>query len=197
MIVAFSTSSSWSSVAAIDPSSGVKWRGSEFVPQGASGACLALLGRMMRELEFRLENADLFAADIGPGSFTGVRVAVTLAKTFGFQFGKQVAGATSFDLISTEWTVVLPSKKGEFFIREPGAIAFRSTKLPEEGFVGFGPGVETQTFPDAANFGRLQDRLIPCDATTFVPEYLIEPSISVPKKPYATQAGSSQAGSNG
>ncbi len=191
MILCFSTSSPWASVAAIDRESGVLWHGSEHAPQGASGACLALLSRMSAETNIVLEDAELFAADIGPGSFTGVRVGVTLAKTFGFLYGKPVAGATSFDLISVSQCVVLPSKKGEFFIRRPGQPPVRSVELPAEPYTGFGPDLANPTPPDAQNFICLLDHLEPRDAMSFVPEYLIEPSISIPKRPFASLGGAS------
>jgi len=188
VIVAFSTSSAWSSVAAIDRVSGVIWSGSENAPQGASGACLRLLERMAENSGVRVEDAEMFVADLGPGSFTGVRVGVTLAKSFGYLFDRPVAGATSFDLIAADRVVVLPSKKGEYFVREPGMTPFRTPELPEMPFIGFGPGIEPQTTPSAARFFEILDTLNPVDAMTFVPEYLIEPSISIPKKPFASNA---------
>ncbi len=189
MIIAFSTSSAQASVAAIHRESGLLWQGREHAPQGASGACLRLLEVMGQDAGLRIEDAELFAADIGPGSFTGVRVGVTLAKTFGYLYGKPVAGASSFDLISADGVVALPSKKNEFFVRRPGLTPYRTAELPFEPLVGFGPGIEPQTFPDAAGFFELLDRLVAVDAMSFVPEYLIEPSISIPKKPYASSLG--------
>jgi len=186
VIIAFSTSSLQASIAVIDRESGVLWQGCEIAPQGASGACLRLLEAMAQEAGLRVEDADLFGADIGPGSFTGVRVGVTLAKTFGYLYGRPVAGATSFDLISPKEIVLLPSKKNEFFIRRPGLPPYRSVELPIESFVGFGPGIERQVYPEAARFVDLLECLVPTGAMSFVPEYLIEPSISIPKKPFAS-----------
>ncbi len=189
MIIGFSTSSAWSSVAAIDPEKGVLWHGSENAPQGASGACLRLLEGMARESGLQLKDAELFVADLGPGSFTGVRVGVTLAKTFGYLFRRQVAGATSFDLISSKQVVVLPSKKGEFFVRKPGIEPIRQVELPEGPFIGFGPGIENQVFPSAARFYDILGQLVAKSAMEFAPEYLIEPSISIPKKPFVLNSG--------
>ena len=187
MIIGFSTSCAWSSVAAIDElTSTVLWQGALEAPQSASGACLALLQEMLAA-GLRLEDATLFCADIGPGSFTGVRVGVTLAKSFGFLYNRPVAGGNSFDLISRDLITVLPSKKGEFFVRVPGQDPVRTIDLPTESYVGFGPGVDPVTYPDAARFSLLVKDLIPVDAGSFVPKYLIEPSISIPKKPFAGQ----------
>jgi len=191
VILGFSTSSAWTSVAAIAATSGheVIWQGADLAPKGASAACLSLLDQLLDETGLTLEDAEMFLADVGPGSFTGVRVGVTLAKTFGYLYGRPVAGATSFDLISAEQAVVLPSKKGEFFVRIPGEQAIRQTALPETAYVGFGPPIQPETYPSAARFAALIERLTPKPAEAFLPDYLIEPSISTPKKRFASSVG--------
>lgn len=143
---------------------------------------------MRSELGIELDAFTLFAADIGPGSFTGVRVGVMLAKTFAWAQGKPVTGADAFDLIAPDRTVVLPSKKGEFFVRLPGEPPYRDTEAPADS-VGYGPEREPNVPPHAAGFARLLGRLEPSDPLTFAPAYLIEPSISIPKKAYRVVEG--------
>jgi tRNA A37 threonylcarbamoyladenosine modification protein TsaB len=183
LIVAFSTSSRVTSVALLGSDGTVAWAGSEHAPQRASGACISLLERALAETGARLEEATAFAADLGPGSFTGVRVGIVMAKTFAFVYGRPCIGADSFDLISPTGTVVLPSKKGEYFIRRVGEAPVRTTELPAEPYDGFG-FAGGDTFPDAARFAPLVSKLQPMAAEALVPAYLIEPSISVPKKPF-------------
>ncbi len=180
MIIAFSTSSPWASVAALAPDGRVLWQGRRNAPMQASGACL----EMIEEAAIDLTQVTAFAADLGPGSFTGVRVGIMLAKTFAWLYHRPTLGADSFDLIDPFGTVVLPSKRGEFFIRHLGSEPVRSTELPQGPFQGFGPGVEPVKLPDASNFGPILHRLEFRDAMELVPGYLIEPSISQPKKPY-------------
>jgi hypothetical protein len=188
VIVAFSTSSPWASVAAISENGVVLWEDAEEAPRRAGAACMAMVERLNER--FPLSSCTLFAADIGPGSFTGVRVGVTLAKTFGYVHHQPVAGADSFDLIAHDAVAVLPSKKGEYFVRRPGEAPFRTNELPDEPFLGFGPGIDPSLMPMARRFAFLLDRLEPTTAELFVPEYLIQPSISTPKKPYAQRGPS-------
>jgi hypothetical protein len=179
VIVTFSTSSPWASVAAISPGGEVLWQDQRLAPRNASAACFEILqGRS-------IEGADLFVADVGPGSFTGVRVGVILAKMFGFLTDRPVAGVTSFDLIDALGLVALPSKKGEYFVRVPGEAPFRTVELPA-GVIGYGDSFEEPRPPDAGNAARLLETLQPMSAEHFLPEYLIEPSISQPKRPFGT-----------
>lgn len=183
MTVGISTSSPWASVAAFASDGRLLWEAQEHAPQRASGACLLMLRRMQADLGVRLEEIDVFAADVGPGSFTGVRVGVMLAKTLAWSNGRMVAGADAFDLIAPDRTVILPSKKGEFFVREPGAAPYRDSLAPADA-VGYGTGVEDAVPPSAARFGAILDRLAPVDPLSFAPAYLIEPSISIPKRAF-------------
>lgn len=53
--------------------------------------------RALREADMRPEEADFFAAVVGPGSFTGIRIGVSAAKALAYAFGKPVKSVTSFD----------------------------------------------------------------------------------------------------
>ncbi|MCE5188268.1 MAG: tRNA (adenosine(37)-N6)-threonylcarbamoyltransferase complex dimerization subunit type 1 TsaB [Eubacteriales bacterium] len=51
---------------------------------------LPLLDELLEENGVSIENVDLFAVDIGPGSFTGVRIGVSLVNALAFATGKKV-----------------------------------------------------------------------------------------------------------
>lgn len=189
MIVAFSTSSPYASVAALKEDGSVFWMGQRHAPMQASGACLALLDQMKEETGRGAQDAEVFAADIGPGSFTGVRVGVILAKTLAFVHQRMVIGANAFDLIDPDGVVVLPSKRGEYFVRIPGEAPLQTRELPLTSFQGFGVDVPEQRFPHAAGFAPLLAKLVREDPMTFAPRYLIEPSISQPKQPFGGAHG--------
>jgi hypothetical protein len=140
---------------------------------------------MLEQLLAGAELADVtdWVADIGPGSFIGVRVAVMLAKTLAMANGGRVRGVTSFDLISPSEVVAFPSRRGEWFVRVPGEVPLRTSEMPSNA-VGYGlEGVEP-TFPDAVRALALLDSTHPMRPEDLRPEPLMEPSISQPKVPY-------------
>jgi tRNA threonylcarbamoyl adenosine modification protein YeaZ len=184
VIVAFSTSSSLASVALIDPGGKVIASAEEWAPMAASGACLTLLRELLKSQVVDIRDADLFLSDLGPGSFTGVKVGVTMAKTFAYANGKKAGGARSFDLIDPQGLVVLPSKRGEWFVREPGHEPQRQSDLPTHPFKGYGADITNPTYPRADRFAGLLDSIHQIQPELLVPEYLIDPSISIPKTPY-------------
>lgn len=142
---------------------------------------------LLEESGVSLESATGFVADVGPGSFTGVRVGVTLAKTFGYLGSVPTAGVPAFDLISRELPAVVPNRKGEWFLRLPGQTAELVRELPAE-FVGYGAG-DPETFPDPARVAGLLGKLRWVGAEALTPAYLVEPSISQPKRAYGVLGG--------
>jgi tRNA threonylcarbamoyladenosine biosynthesis protein TsaB len=184
VIIAFSTSSPLASVALLSDEGALIAARAEDARMNASGVCLRLLQDLLDETGLHKSGATLFLADLGPGSFTGVKVGVTLAKTMGMALGGRVGGASAFDLISPTGTVILPCKRGEFFLRDPGGHISTVTELPSHAFTGYGQGIEPATYPLAEGFERIFDRIHPCAPEVLVPEYHLEPSISTPNKPY-------------
>ncbi|HEY3780016.1 MAG TPA: hypothetical protein VGL56_02955 [Fimbriimonadaceae bacterium] len=152
--------------------------------QNASGISIEMLDRGLIALDLKLSEVNLFVANVGPGSFIGCRVGVTLSKSFGFVNSKPVAGVSAFDLISAEDTVAFPSKKGEYFVRRLSSEVVRVNELPSGKLVGYGPAFAEQTYPDAARVSSLIKKIKPMKPELLLPEYLIEPSISTPKIAY-------------
>ena len=179
----FLSSSSTLASAALFSEEGVLLAATEKeVPMAASGALVEMTSELLDQLSAKIADVRLFGAEIGPGSFTGTRVAVTLAKTYAFVAGGQCIGFSSFDLIDAEGTVAFPSKKGEYFVRYPGRDPYRTTERPEGPLKGFGPWFEVEVRPRAANASSLLATAQQMAPQALVPIYWIEPSISVPKK---------------
>ena len=182
MTIAFSSSSPIASVALIDDEGRVICERSQEARQNASGALLDMLDALLSESGRTLGDVRLFAADLGPGSFTGVRVGVTVCKTMAYAVAVQVIGANAFDLIDRKGPVAIPSRKGEHFLRLPGSPPATTLDLPE-GAVGYGAAFESPQYPTAKGFAPLLKTSEPQDPEHMVPLYIAEPSISTPKDP--------------
>ncbi len=182
LTIGFSTSSPQSSVAIFSNLDELIWFGGEVAPNAASGALVRLLDLGLQEAGLALADATRFVADLGPGSFTGVRVGIVFAKTMAMGTGALVAGASAFDLIAADRTVYVPSRKGEVFVRALAGEVSRMAAPPVDA-TGYQYGMDG-AFPHAAKFAGLLAGLNYMNPEQLVPAYLSEPSISLPKKPF-------------
>lgn len=181
MTVAFSTSSPLVSVALFDAASRLLAARQRMAGRGGSQALLELLDQCLADTNESLESAIGFACDLGPGSFVGVRVGVTMAKTLAWTYSVPSAGVPAWRLIGgPDERIAIPNKRNEFFLFEGGV--FELVENPKES-VGYGPAFEENpTFPLAEHMPVNQLEWKP--ALELLPFYAIGPSISQPKTPY-------------
>jgi tRNA threonylcarbamoyladenosine biosynthesis protein TsaB len=99
--------------------------------------------RLMGQIEALLSGSGLtvsdmtaFAVGIGPGSFTGVRVGVTTAKTLAQVLHKPLVGIGTLEAYAADWeksesliVPILPSRRGEAY-----AAVFESGQMREAPF---------------------------------------------------------------
>jgi len=57
-----------------------------------SQSMMPMLDQMLKQAGISIEEVDGFAASIGPGSYTGLRIGIAAVKTFGFALDKPVYG---------------------------------------------------------------------------------------------------------
>lgn len=60
---------------------------------------LPLARALLDEAGLRFDDVDLFAVDIGPGSFTGVRIGVATANALAFALGRKIVGVSALDAL--------------------------------------------------------------------------------------------------
>lgn len=197
MILILSTSSPVASAAFFDADGRELASASMEANRQASAAILKMLQDLEQSHGLLAKDAEGFVADVGPGSFTGVKVGVTMAKTFGYAFGRKAAGISSFDLISPDRTVVVPNVAGRFFVRRPGEDGRLEQRLPDGEVIGYGPSVEPALYPSASNAGPLISGLEWLAPEALVPLYIAEPNISIPKRAYGSLVGEAKAGGQG
>ena len=61
---------------------------------------MPLIDKILSETNTRISDIDLFACDIGPGSFTGIRIGVSTVKAFMDVTNKKAVGITSLETLS-------------------------------------------------------------------------------------------------
>lgn len=159
-------------------------------PMKASGTCLALLHELLGAQSLLLSQATGFVADLGPGSFTGVKVGVTLAKSFAYLYSCPCSGVESFDLIQPGGGAAIPSKRHEYLVRSSsGEITIIVESEMSVDIPGYGAFFEQPTYPDCARLADQFTSLAWVRPEVLVPRYYLEPSISTPKKPLGRVGG--------
>ena len=59
----------------------------------------------LHEIGWKPSDIDLIAVDVGPGSYTGLRVGVTCAKTMAYALNKPVIDVPIFDIIAENYAI--------------------------------------------------------------------------------------------
>lgn len=94
----------------------------EIVGRGHAERLLPMIASLQRG-----GRADAICVDVGPGSFTGIRVGVAAARALGFGWGVPVQGFVSLALIAasdglqSDTSVAIEGGHGELFIARYGA----------------------------------------------------------------------------
>ncbi len=100
MILAIDTTHQYGSIALVDNGETI-----EEVPLDGEDGFSSLLFTAIQALLSRhgltLTDIDAFAAASGPGTFTGIRIGLTVAKGFGEAMGKPVFGVGNLEALST------------------------------------------------------------------------------------------------
>ena len=76
---------------------------SAFLPDCAMSHSVLLMqtvDEVLARANMRLDECDFFAATVGAGSFTGIRIGISAVKGFALATGKPTMGVTSFDTLA-------------------------------------------------------------------------------------------------
>ena len=65
-----------------------------------SESLMPLIKQIFEETDLTLSDIDLLVSDIGPGSFTGIRIGVSTIKAFADSIGIQAIGVNSLDSLT-------------------------------------------------------------------------------------------------
>jgi tRNA threonylcarbamoyl adenosine modification protein YeaZ len=117
----------------------------EEMAKGQAERLVPMMTELLASEGFRMADVGLVAVGVGPGNFTGIRIAVALARGLALGLGVPAIGVTGFDAARTEgaeW-VVLPAPRGQVYaqrflpepeaalILEPGEVVGRIAHLAD------------------------------------------------------------------
>jgi tRNA threonylcarbamoyladenosine biosynthesis protein TsaB len=131
-ILAIDTSSAWCSVAlSLDPSAEGMLERHELLGPGASQHLLPWIADLLKQEGITLRDLDAIAVGIGPGAFTGVRLAVAVVQGLALASRLPVAPVASLDAIAAsaidhpliqamaasthQFTVAIDARMGEVY----------------------------------------------------------------------------------
>lgn len=110
-ILALDTAASWCSVAVYDSDGDVVLADvSENIGKGHAEVLMDYVERAVTEAKLSLREMDRVAVNIGPGSFTGVRIGVSAARGFALALGVPAIGITAFEALAAETQSLSPEK---------------------------------------------------------------------------------------
>ena len=180
MIIVVSTSSPLVSLAAFDEDHHVVYSAEEFVAKNASGW-------LLRHLDL-VPNQPItgFVSDIGPGSFIGARVGITLVKVMAEMLQVSCGGVSAFDLISSTDIVAIPNRKTDWCLRLPGQPMQVTSEIPDSATF-YRTGNPASVFPAAHRAAALLSGISWQSGLEFLPINEVPPSISQPSQPFATR----------
>jgi tRNA threonylcarbamoyladenosine biosynthesis protein TsaB len=134
-ILALETSGTGGSVAVLE---GERLLAETDLPSGSRSAqtLAPRMREMLAQAGWESQDVQLVAVTQGPGSFTGLRIGATTAKTFAYAVGAEILGVNTLQVIAAQspdkcddvWTL-LDAHRGQLFV---GRYAPQAGQLPAE-----------------------------------------------------------------
>ncbi|WP_406697562.1 tRNA (adenosine(37)-N6)-threonylcarbamoyltransferase complex dimerization subunit type 1 TsaB [Singulisphaera sp. Ch08] len=131
---------------------------------------IPVVRELLRAANLTVAELDGIAVGLGPGSYTGLRIGLTAAKTLAYTTGKPLAGLDSLEVLARNapeeerfLSVIADAQRGDFYVAnfarpEPGAPLVRTSPTRIESQADWsagltvptlvlGPGLERLTVP--------------------------------------------------
>ncbi len=92
--------STCNSVVSVSNQEGVIFGERRLFEKGRCDGLLSLVGHCLKKAKTKIEEVDFFAAGIGPGSFTGLRIGISVVKALNYALSKSCLAFSSLDAIA-------------------------------------------------------------------------------------------------
>ncbi len=112
---------------------------------------LSMLDSLLAQAKLSLAELDLITADVGPGSFTGVRVGVAMANSLAFALNKPVVGYSSLEIMAYQLVdrqnvtclAVLDARMQQFYY---AILSIKGGRLHKQGTAILGDLTQLQSY---------------------------------------------------
>lgn len=100
LVLAIDTATKIASVALYDDKIGILGEINLYVKVNHSNIIMTAVDNLFKMTKLSIADVDRVAVTIGPGSFTGIRIGVSIAKGLVFGTGKKIVGINELDVIA-------------------------------------------------------------------------------------------------
>ncbi len=176
-ILAIDTAFSSCQVGFLDTSSGFTTKTTQPAVRTQAEILVPMIDDLLARNNITYTDLDLIAVDIGPGSFTGIRIGLATARGLGLALDRPVQGVLSTDIFAATWAennpqtstsvdvfIALDTGRGDYFvapvsapdtiqIMTPEALNTHKQSMPTAQIIGSIPG-SALSLPDPVVLAR-------------------------------------------
>lgn len=164
----------------------------EDMTKGQAERLMGLISETLEDAALKLENLDAIGVGIGPGNFTGIRIAVSAARGLALGLGCPAVGVSGFDTLrlgqKAPCACAIDARRGEVYLQTYNAEQkmshprlLPSGEIPSNAGVLIGAGGETPKYPQAIAIARLTAQRYQNQCEKPAPLY-IRPADAAPSK---------------
>lgn len=126
----------------------------ELMARGQAERLMPLLEELLAEAQVSWQDLDAVGVGIGPGHFTGIRIAVSAARGLALGLGVPAIGVDGFDSRTTEGGLpAVPAPREQVYARLPGEVAARLMPLSEAKAAANATGLTLIAEPSPEDIG--------------------------------------------
>lgn len=185
-ILAFDVAIAGCTVATLDTDTKAVYKNHIATERGQAEMLIPLIDEIVTQAGWRMSDIDRVAVTTGPGSFTGVRIGLSTARSLAMALDVPVFGMSTLDILCRQCEekalVLIDTKRGDYY----GQCAGQGAKIwSEEDVAGFNGPVIKDALPDIAILlqvaaeADLEEHYITSSAPS--PIYLRGAEVSQPK----------------
>ena len=131
-----------------------------------SAFLISTIVEFLKKYSLRIQDVDVFGVNLGPGSFTGIRACITVARVFAQQAQKPLVGVSSLEILSKinksskNSLVLLDARRRQFYtaMYSSSGEELRAPELVDMEKVESLPLAESFIISDAATIPFLKEK---------------------------------------